>query len=84
MSGKPTELLPCPFCGSAMTLQGTYTSEHGWNFFSHEDRMDSDCILAEHEIGTRGDYTTPNPRDADKWNRRAAAASSIGENDAIR
>jgi len=68
-----TELLPCPFCGMQMTLQGDYTHETAWNFYCHADIDDSTCLLKDHRIDTQRDMKTPDYNQAIAWNTRRPA-----------
>ena len=81
MSEKAVELLPCPFCGDAMELRGDYTPEQGWNFFEHANAIDSNCLIKDHRINAP-DFRTPDPKEANEWNKRAAphlTTQGVGE-----
>lgn len=66
-----TDLLPCPFCGQQMTLQGDYTHETAWNFYCHADIDESRCLLKDHRIDTQRDMRTPDYNQAIAWNTRS-------------
>ncbi|GEM_PF-2551218 len=52
-------LLPCPFCGDALTINGAGDGVHP---------RDSDCILAQHVV------VADHPPQVAAWNRRALSA----------
>ncbi|WP_409460969.1 hypothetical protein ACK1O1_04195 [Stenotrophomonas maltophilia] len=63
-------LLPCPFCGKSLTINGAGDGVHP---------RDSDCILAQHVV------VADHARHAAAWNRRALSAhpSPSGQGDAL-
>ncbi|MDH1192482.1 hypothetical protein [Stenotrophomonas sp. GD03958] len=63
--GGQDALLPCPFCGESLTINGAGDGVHP---------RDSDCILAQHVV------VADHAPHAAAWNRRALAARQpVGE-----
>lgn len=63
--GQGDALLPCPFCGESLTINGAGDGVHP---------RDSDCILAQHVV------VADHAPHAAAWNRRALAARQpVGE-----
>lgn len=61
-----------------MALRGDHSFEAAWNWFEHEDRDDSTCLLKDHTINAP-DYINPEAEAIAAWNRRAALQPAQGE-----